>query len=335
MENQNNIEKIYRKSIKTVKLLLASSCIIIVIGSSFFIFQYFNNKFCKEKYEFINANLVCQEKPILKKTGYAKIQSDLEHFITIEKQADHVTDVAIYFRDLKNGPVFGINETDEFAPASLLKLPIALVYFTQAEKDPDILNKNLVFNEGIEDFNQTFKSGDKLVVGSEYKTEDLIMRMLKYSDNDSYAVLIDNLLNNNNKKDLMKETFLGLGFIAPEDAYDQVISVRRYGSIFRALYNSSILNSEDSEKILSWLSNSEFTQGIVSGLPKEIKVSHKFGERFTSDGKKQLHDCGIIYFPENPYLLCIMTKGNNYDFMSAVIREISKEVYIEVDSRRI
>jgi len=27
----------------------------------------------------------------------------------------------------------------------------------------------------------------------------------------------------------------------------------------------------------------------------------------------QLHDCGIVYYPETPYLLCVMTKGWNFE----------------------
>lgn len=325
---------IYKKSIFALKILSIVACTIIIFGSTFLIYRYYKNNNCKKTYSFINSTLVCNESPVIKKTGYAKLQSELENYIENEKEKNNIINTSIYFRDLKNGPVFGINETAEFAPASLLKLPLAFVYLNWAEKDEDILNKQLIFKGGLEDFNQTFSLGEKLIVNNTYTIEELIMRMLKYSDNDSYATLIDYLLDNNNEQ-LLTQTFLELGFIAPQDAYDEVISVRRYGSIFRALYNSSILNTEKSERVLEWLSNSNFNDGIVAGVPKDIKVSHKFGERFYEDGLKQLHDCGIVYFPKNPYLLCVMTRGKDFIQMSKVIENISREVYREVEGRKI
>lgn len=42
---------------------------------------------------------------------------------------------------------------------------------------------------------------------------------------------------------------------------------------------------------------------------------------------KELHDCGIIYYPERPYLLCVMTEGNDLNELAGVIQNISKTVY--------
>jgi hypothetical protein len=87
--------------------------------------------------------------------------------------------------------------------------------------------------------------------------------------------------------------------------------------------------------LLSLLVQSDFGGGLQSGVPPNIKVANKFGERILESGEKQLHDCGIIYYPDNPYQLCIMTSGNNFKELEKIIREISKEVYEEVDSRRV
>jgi beta-lactamase class A len=112
--------------------------------------------------------------------------------------------------------------------------------------------------------------------------------------------------------------------------------VKGYSSIFRLLYNSSFLDTENSEKLLATLSESSFNQGLRQGVPENIKISHKFGEReITKTGEKQLHDCGIIYYPTNPYLLCVMTKGKDFKELTRIIGHISSEVYKEFDSRKI
>ena len=90
-----------------------------------------------------------------------------------------------------------------------------------------------------------------------------------------------------------------------------------------------------SEHALSLLAQSGYDVGIKAGVPKDVEVAHKFGERSGFEGDlKQLHDCGIIYYPENPYLLCVMTQGQNFDDLSATIGMISKMVYEEFDSRK-
>lgn len=55
--------------------------------------------------------------------------------------------------------------------------------------------------------------------------------------------------------------------------------------------------------------------------------AQKFGERVNSLQEIELHDCGIIYYPKNPYLLCVMTKGNNLDNLKSAIKNIYSIVY--------
>lgn len=74
------------------------------------------------------------------------------------------------------------------------------------------------------------------------------------------------------------------------------------------------------------MSQTEFKEGLNRGLPAEITVAHKFGERDLGQ-QKELHDCGIVYYPNQPYLLCVMTKGADFDDLSETIGEISKLVY--------
>jgi hypothetical protein len=51
------------------------------------------------------------------------------------------------------------------------------------------------------------------------------------------------------------------------------------------------------------------------------------GSESTLTGERQLHDCGIVYAPGKPYLICIMTRGSDFKRLSPVIAQISKQVY--------
>jgi hypothetical protein len=61
-------------------------------------------------------------------------------------------------------------------------------------------------------------------------------------------------------------------------------------------------------------------------------VAHKFGERIMGDSF-QLHDCGIVYYPDNPYLLCVMTKGHDFYKQQTAIQIISKFIYNKISQK--
>jgi hypothetical protein len=87
-----------------------------------------------------------------------------------------------------------------------------------------------------------------------------------------------------------------------------------------------------SEKALSLLNKSDLKNGLAAGLPNNIIIADKFGERNNlDDGVKQLHDCGIIYYPDNLYYLCVMTKGSSFEDLEKILKNISAITYNEVD----
>jgi beta-lactamase class A len=132
----------------------------------------------------------------------------------------------------------------------------------------------------------------------------------------------------------LAEIFTDLGLPLPHADPNQTIdfmSVKSYAYFFRVLYNASYLDREYSKKALELLGHTNFNHGLTAPLPNDLTVAHKFGERTitasTGSMTQELHDCGIIYFPRRPYLLCIMTKGTNPDVLANQIEKISKTVY--------
>lgn len=47
---------------------------------------------------------------------------------------------------------------------------------------------------------------------------------------------------------------------------------------------------------------------------------------------RELHDCGIIYHPYRPYLLCVMTSGKDFQGLKDTIQAISTLTYQEVNA---
>lgn len=246
--------------------------------------------------------------------------------------------VSVYFRDLNNGLWFGINEKEKFSPASLYKVPVLIAILKKAQSDPSILketinffgneNKNvLVQKEGI-DLPKT-----TLVPQKEYTVEELLHHMIVFSDNEATILLIDRI-----SHDYLIQVKKDLGFIDPLNATSEsnYISVKAYSTFFRVLYNASYLNRKYSNMALEILSNADYPYGIRAAIPDHIQISHKFGERdhITASHQvqiRQLHHVAIVYYPGKPFLLNIMTKGDDKEKLQKVIRDIAEIVYKQVD----
>ncbi len=268
---------------------------------------------------------------------YQPLENKLIEIVNQKINDYHLTKISIYFRDINNGHWTGVNENDVYNPASLLKVPLMIAYYRVAEDNPATLYEKIQYNnKDSQNDTQTFKPAKNLIQGNWYTVEDLIARMIMYSDNNAYFILLNHI-----KLDYLKEVFSDLNVNLP--SFSQVpsldyMSAKKYSYFFRVLYSSTYLTQEYSQKALELLTKSDFNVGIVAGLPSNITVAHKFGEKTIVDKKgnfisKELHDCGIIYPSGNPYLLCIMSIGNNFDVLKNTIKDISALVYSDSQNK--
>ncbi len=257
--------------------------------------------------------------------------SPLKSFITDLENTLSIDEVAVYFRDLNNGPTFGINQDDPFVPASLLKVPVMMAYFKRAESEPSVLTQRLAFTRHQTNItDQQVAPEQTLALGDEYTVNQLIERMIRYSDNESLILLFQELPI---ADQVHLYNLLGVDQAVISNPQAS-LSVKQYAAFFRILFNASFLNQEYSERALSLLSESTFIGGLRAGVPKEVVVAHKFGERrIATTGQQHLHDCGIVYYPDHPYLLCIMTRGSSIETLERGVAEISTFVYKKIDEQ--
>jgi beta-lactamase class A len=326
-----------KKNIAVVCLLLAG----VLIG--FFASSYFKNteKFPVDSfselhsggYKYINPLYECSNSQSLGAKEYGNLEAKLRSFVDQKTASGGITQASVYFRDLNNGPWIGIHEKTEFSPSSLLKLPVMLAYFKRAEADPSILTKIIAYDKVPEGQFQVLSQGispkNPISLGKKYTVKQLIEAMIEGSDNTALSLLEENISNAE-----IDRVTLDLGIptatdLTPED----YMNVKDYSALFRVLFNASYLNRDFSQKALEILAKAEFNEGIRKPVPMVISIAHKFGERNLPNGINQLHDCGIIYYPSHPYLLCVMTRGTYFANLEQVIQNISGLVYGEVDSR--
>lgn len=276
-----------------------------------------------------NPLLECETgKETISKGSIRPFSSKMKDAIQKHKQQGHIEFVSLYFRDLNNGTWFGINEEEKFRPASLLKVPIMLWYLKRADRDPQILEKQIIYRQNGEENHQFFTPPSQLEPGKEYTVKEAVESMIVNSDNRASNVLLT--LTDESRLDELFD-LLGVSLVS-EDPAGAFISVRQYASFFRILFNASYVSQKMSEWGLRLLRDIKFNGGLRAGIPENIMVAHKFGEATNLDtGQVQFHDCGIVYYPNKPFLLCVMTRGRDMQELEGTVARISQQVFEEVD----
>jgi len=288
-------------------------------------------KTCNEKYAFLSKEIDCEN--IDEKVNQIEnLHGDIQQIVDEEKKVNHIMRASVFYRDLNTRRWFGINDMDKFYPASLIKLPIAIMYYKMAELEPDVFDKILKIPEDIGDnSDQHYPPAEPLLAGKSYSIREMIRHMLQYSDNAPFSTLADA------GKVFREKVLSDLSIYEPtveEGGGAWSITARTYANIFRMLYNASYVNVRSANELLDILSQSTFINGIVAGVPKDVPVAHKFGEAvgMESDGTVKsliLNDCGIVYKKDDPYILCVMTEGKDYAEMEKTIQRISQTVYVD------
>lgn len=285
------------------------------------------------QYTFIDPLITI--KGINNSSSYNDVKAQVASYIA-SQQVNGLFSASVDFRDINVPGGFTINGSQMYTPASLDKVPLMMAYYKLSETDPSILSQEITYPVGSTDADsiETIKSTEQLIPGTTYTIEQLIEHMIRYSDNNATDLLKD-YLNNTNNAGAYTTVFSDLG-IDPSTVNDYTdnMTVVQYSIFLRALYNATYLNWNDSEHALQLLSETDFSEGIESGVPNDALVAQKFGEVKLTDNSgnlvgRELNNCGIIYYPDHPYLLCIMTKatGDNIQALESELESISKIVY--------
>lgn len=270
-------------------------------------------------YKYISPLLECSD---VRDISRGEVEEAMSELINNRISNGDINYASVYFRDLNNGPWVGINEQEKFTPASLLKVPLLIAYLKIVQSNPSILKEKIRVEPNQTTLTQNITPSSSVIEGNEYTVDELLQKMIIYSDNQAANSLLKHIDIND-----LNQTYSDLGIKVPTgDASEDFMSVVEYASFFRILYNASYLNHDMSEKALEILTKSQFNQGLKAGVPENIEIAHKFGERVYTTNN-QLHDCGIIYKDKSPYLLCVMTRGADFNKMINVIKDISQLVY--------
>ncbi len=223
---------------------------------------------------------------------------DLKNSLTAINAGLPPNSMSLYLEYLNTGSNTSINKDLKIWPASIAKLPLAIVIMKKVENG-DLRLGDLV---AITDADRDNRSGNlyQTISGVSFSIDQLLSSLLVDSDNTAQHMLLRQI-NVNDMQDLISQT--GLDELA--DAQGKV-SAKQFTGFLRVLFESSYLQIGNSEKILKLLSQSTFKDFLSQGIPDTVTFAHKYGE---DDPTKTYIDSGIVYLPSRPYMLTVMLQG--------------------------
>lgn len=233
---------------------------------------------------------------------------------------------SVYFEYLPTGTSIRIRDSYQQVAASLIKLPAAMELYKAAELGKVNLDQKVKLkNEWLNsDYGDLYKKG----VGYELTYRQAVKILLEQSDNTALRVVLAAYGGKLNTDDLAFGS-LDVDFSQNPDGTIN-IAARGYSSFFKCLYYACYNNFSDSQEILSYLSNASATNRLVAGVGgKATAVAHKIG---TFNTKAQ-SDCGIVYYPNRNYALCVMVDGSD-PLASKHIADMSKITYDYINNLR-
>lgn len=237
---------------------------------------------------------------------------------------ENKNNVAFYIEDLNTGSWVGWQEREQFIAASLLKTPISIAVMKKIDKGEWNYETTFALEEQYKD--ASFGELWKEETGKKITIRRLMELMLEKSDNTAAFILLNHLTLQ--ERD---DVFYHIGVANPEDAGEKptfaTLTAKDLASVFRALFNATYLRRASSSYVLDLLTQTEFDQTISKSIPKNIKIAHKIGNFLVPNQEENYHDCGIVYYPEHPYLYCIMTKKQDAKSAENIISTTSLKIF--------
>lgn len=262
--------------------------------------------------------------PLLAERVLQDEQNDvITNFLPLRQQIDkevapYQDEFAMYFEYLPTGTSIGVNQDSEFTAASLLKVPVVMAYYHKREAEKIILDPEVT----IEDHHLNKKFGEfyKKGAGAKVKLSEAVTQSLTKSDNTASLLLADQI-----SDDDFRFVYEGLDIPLALKGDNPILTAEQYTSILKALYYSSVLTQDNSQEILHLLTQSKFDDYIPSGVPDHVLIAHKIG----LIDKQIYQDCGIIYVPQRPYIVCMISKSKK-KVAKERIGKLSKMIYTYV-----
>lgn len=232
--------------------------------------------------------------PRLTKSDMNTLKKNVIEIISTESE-----NYGVYIKDLESGLSFEINGDIEFPPASIYKVPLAIITLVDVDSGKYSLETEFLVTE--EQMPYTFDRLAQRKVPYNISINEHLKYLIIYSDNAAMTTLEDRNGGVTEIQDRLVNE-LGINNITRKPHITTLIAV---GGFFEGLYNNQYLSKESNQLLIDLLKNvtSGHNNRIVAGVPEGIDVAHKIGNL-----NKTHEDAGIVYEEKNDFIIVVLNK---------------------------
>jgi beta-lactamase class A len=234
-------------------------------------------------------------------------------------------DLGIAYWDPQKNEAIDYRVHDRFNPASVIKVPIMLATLEAIHEGMLKDSETMILNRK----DKVWGSG-KLIyapIGSRWSIQDLIRYMIVYSDNTATKMLVDRLTLEGLQVEFNRAgyigTEIGTGHLlkAQEKNWTTVADMKR---VLNQLLEGDHWHPEGRRQAKELMKQNVYRWGIPKYLHPAIPVSNKTGTL-----KGIVHDMGIIWDGDAPYIIVISVrqKGTSFMVLRERVAEIAKVIY--------
>jgi len=224
---------------------------------------------------------------------------------------------SIYYKNLKSGNSFGIEEHQIETGASVNKLPIIAALYNLDKNGKIKLDEKITIQKNdVQDYGTGSIRYQKMP--QTYSLRNLAKLALNQSDNTAAHVISVRI-----GEDVV-QGLVDSWKMQQTSMVDNKTTVYDMGLLFEKIYKGEVASPGNTKEVLEFMTQTEFEDKLTKGLPSGTKIYHK-----TGDGEGFLHDLGIIETEKGAYFIGVMTSdiGSQEEETKNTIAEISKKVY--------
>lgn len=228
----------------------------------------------------------------------------------------------IVIKNLKTGEKYYQNETKVFTAGSLYKLWVLGTVYKQL--DAGTLKKTTVMKSDVVELTKRFGITTEYEVQKEgdvtYSIGQALNQMIVVSDN--YAsLLLTEKAKTTNIRNFMADNGFNSSSIGLKDEAPSTTPLD-IASFFEKLYAKDLFGEETTNEMIDLLKQQRLNGKIPKYLPTGTQVAHKTGELYSAS-----HDAGIVYAPEEEYLIVLLSDTTSQVQANERLAKVSEAVY--------
>lgn len=254
---------------------------------------------------------------------------------------EHKGKVAVAVKHLKTGEEFYLNADEAMPTASLIKLPIMVETYWQADEGKLKLDKTLTLRK------EDKVTGSGILTphfseGVTFPLRDAVRLMIAFSDNTATNLVLDQIAipstNDRMEKLGFKNTKINAKVfqgsttsVAPERTKKFGLgstTAREMVQLLELIENGKVASPEACKEMIEHLKKCEDKEKMTRFLPAGTVAAHKTGSVNASKT-----DAGILYLKSGPVGLCVLTDENKDERWvtdnagQVLIAKVAKQVY--------